>query len=82
MVDEGGDVLCTCQGQGGNPPASVTWYKDGNKIGETGKEEITLTLTNVSKEDHGSYECVAQSYPSEAFRDKAKVEVIVKLNCK
>ena len=81
IVNEGDDVSYACQGQGGNPPADVTWYKDGNKIGETGKEEKTLTLTSVTNENaHGRYKCVAESYPSEMFRDEVIVEVIV--NCK
>ena len=78
IVNEGDNVSCTCQGQGGNPPADVTWYKKNHKIGETGKEEKTLTLTNVMhKKDHGSYKCVAQSYPNEKFQDEVIVEVII-----
>ena len=81
IVNEGDDVSCTCQGQGGNPPADVTWHKDNRKIGGTRKKEKTLTLTNVTNEkDHGSYKCVAQSYPSEMFQDEVIVEVTV--NCK
>ena len=81
IVNEGDNVSCACQGQGGNPPADVTWYKDNHKIGGTGKEEKTLTLTNVIHEkDNGNYKCVAQSYPSEMFRDAVIVEVLV--NCK
>ena len=35
-------------GKGGNPPANVTWYdKNGVQIGGTGKEEQTLTRSNV-----------------------------------
>ena len=82
-VNEGDNVSCTCQGQGGNPPADVTWYKDNRKIGRTGKEEKTLTLTNVTnKKDHGSYKCVAQSYPNEMFQDEVIVEVLVRPYCK
>ena len=78
IVHEGDNVLCTCQGQGGNPPANVTWYKDNVKIGGTGKEAKTLTLTNVIHEkDHGNYKCVAQSYPNEMFKDDVIVEVMV-----
>ena len=81
IVNEGNDVSCACQGQGGNPPANVTWHKDNRTVGGTGKEENTLTLTNVTNEKHhGSYKCVAQSYPNEMFQDEVKVEVIV--NCK
>ena len=81
IVHEEDNVSCACQGQGGNPPADVTWYKDNHKIGETGKEEKTLSLTNVTNEkDDGSYKCVAQSYPNEMFQDKVKVEV--RVTCK
>ena len=77
-VNESDNVLCACQGQGGNPPADVTWYKDNHKISETGKEEKTLTLTNViNDKDHKGYKCVAQSHSNEAFRDEVTVEVIV-----
>ena len=77
-VNEGGDVSCLCQGQGGNPPADVTWYKDNRKIGGTGKEQNTLTLKNVTNEKHnGSYKCVAQSHPDKMFQHEDKLEVIV-----
>ena len=77
-VNEGGNVYCVCQGQGGKPPAEVTWYKDNRKIGETGKEERTLILTNVTHEkDDGNYTCVAQSYPNKMFQDEVEVKVIV-----
>ena len=81
IVNEGHNVSCACQGQGGNPPADVSWYKDNRKIGGTGKEEKTLTLTNVTHEkDHGIYKCVAQSHLNEKFQDEIIVRVIV--NCK
>ena len=82
-VNEGGNVSCTCQGLGGNPPADVAWYKDNLKISETGKEEKTLTLTNVTNEkDHKGYKCVAQSHPNETFRDEVTVKVKVRPKCK
>ena len=57
---------------------NLTWYKDNHKIGETGKEEKTLTLTNVMhKKDHGNYKCVAESHPNEKFQDEVIVEMIV-----
>ena len=81
-VNEGDNVSCACQGKGGNPPPDVTWYKDNRTIGGTGKEEKTLTLTNVTNEnDHGSYKCVAQSHPNETFQDEVIVQVIVRPNC-
>ena len=48
IVNEGDDFTCVYGGKGGNPPANVTWYdKDGVQIGGTGKEEQTLTRSNV-----------------------------------
>ena len=83
IVNEGDNVSCTCQGQGGNPPADVTWYKDNHKIGETGKEEKTLTLTNVTNgKDHKGYKCVAESHHNKMFQDEVKVEVRVRPKCK
>ncbi len=60
-VNEGDNFTCVCRGEGGNPPANVTWFKDDVQIGETRKEEQTLTLSNVSKTASGIYKCVAQS---------------------
>ena len=60
-VNEGDDFTCVCRGEGGNPPAKVTWYKDGVQISETGKEEQTLTVSNVDAADSGTYKCIAQS---------------------
>ena len=82
-ANEGDNVSCTCKGQGGNPPADVTWYKDNRKIGGTGKEENTLILTNVTNEkDPGSYKCMAKSHPSEMFQDEVIVKLTVRPNCK
>ncbi len=62
IVGEGDNVTCVCRGKGGNPPANVTWFKDGVQIGKTGKEEQKLTLSNVSRAENGTYKCVAQSH--------------------
>ncbi|CAB4025521.1 junctional adhesion molecule B-like [Paramuricea clavata] len=59
-VNEGDGFACVCRGEGGNPPANVTWYKDGDPIGGTGNKEQTLTLRNVHGTDTGTYKCVAQ----------------------
>ena len=73
-VNEGNNVSCVCSGQGGNPPADITWYKDNRKIGGTGKEEKTLTLNNVDRTTSGTYKCVAQSYN---LTDDKSIELIV-----
>ena len=74
IVDEGDNVTCVCRGQGGNPPANVTWYKDNHKISGTGKEEKALTLNNVDRTASGTYKCVAQSYN---LTDEKLFEMIV-----
>ena len=80
IVNEGDNVSCACRRQGGNPPAYVTWYKDNRKIGRTGKEEKTLTLTNATNKKHGSYKCVAQSHHNKMFQDEVIVKVIFNYN--
>ena len=73
IVNEGDDVKCQCRGEGGNPPADVTWYKGSNKIG-TGREEQTLTFTSVNKTASGTYKCVAKSHN---VTDEKSIEIIV-----
>jgi hypothetical protein len=79
-VNEGVDFTCVCRGEGGNPPANVTWYKDGVQIGGTGKEEQTLTLSDISRTNRGTYECEARSHTDDRFADKKSIEVDI--NCK
>ena len=77
IVNEGDNFTCICRGEGGNPPADVTWYKDGVQISGIGKENKTLTLSNVEKTASGIYKCVTQSY---TLTDEKSVEIIV--HCK
>ena len=79
-VKEGDAVVCECKGEGGNPPADVTWFKDNTKIGRTGKEEQVLALSNVDGKDGGTYTCVAQSHVNST--DGKSIQVKVTLNCK
>jgi hypothetical protein len=60
---------------GGNPPANVTWYKDGVQIIETKKENNTLTLSNVNGRASGTYTCVARSHT--ILTDEKSIEIIV-----
>ncbi|CAB3986177.1 opioid-binding cell adhesion molecule isoform X4 [Paramuricea clavata] len=76
-VNEGDNFTCVCRGEGGNPPADVTWYKDGTQIGGTGKEKKTLTLSDVSRTNRGTYECEARSHTDDRFADKKSIEVEV-----
>jgi hypothetical protein len=79
-LNEGDDFKCVCRGKGGNPPANVIWYKDGVQIGATGKEEQTLTVSDVDGTDSGQYKCMAQSHIKAT--DEKSIEVKVRLNCK
>ncbi len=81
-VNEGNEFTCACRGEGQNPPANVTWLKDGIQIAETGREEQTLTLRSVDETDNGTYKCVAQSYTDAMFSDQKIIEIIIRLNCK
>ena len=79
-VNEGDDFTCVCRGEGGNPLANVTWYKDGEQIGGTGKEEQTLTLSNIDAgTDSGNYKCEARR---SSLTNAKSIEVKVRLNCK
>ncbi|CAB4029026.1 opioid-binding cell adhesion molecule isoform X4 [Paramuricea clavata] len=74
-VNEGDNVTCICRGKGGNPSANVTWYdKGGVQIVGTGKEEQTLTLSNVVNTASGTYKCVAKSH---TLTDEKSIEIIV-----
>ena len=78
IVGQGDNVTCVCRGEGGNPPANVTWFKDDVQIGETEKEEQKLTLSNVSRTGSGTYKCLAQSHTNSMFVDEKSIEIIVK----
>ena len=78
-LDECENRTCVCTEQGGNPPANLTWYKDGKQIGKATYRENRLTLTSVTELDVGTYMCVAQSY---TLTDEESIEVKVRLNCK
>ena len=76
-VDEGDDVIVECKGEGGNPPADVIWYdKNNNPIGEKEKENKTLVLKNIKRENSGTYKCIAQS---DTLTDEGSC--IVNVNC-
>ena len=79
-VNESQNVECSCTSKGGNPPANLTWTKDGNKIDETKVRKNLLSLRNVNASDAGNYVCTAESYPDDKYRDAKSVNV--KVNCK
>ena len=63
---------CECKGTDVNPPADVTWYRNNTQI-VTGKKEAILSLSNVDKDDNGTYRCEART------RKKAKIEISIEL---
>ncbi len=77
-VDEGGNFTCLCKGEGGNPPANVTWYKDNVHIGETGKKNQTLSLVDVNVTNSGTYKCEVRSHTNDSFADEKSIKVIVR----
>ena len=74
-VHEGDNFTCECKGTDGYPPANVTWYKNNTKIGDTGIENATLSLSEVDKEDNGTYRCEAKS--SEKTKNETFLDLIV-----
>ncbi len=77
---EGDDFTCVCRGEGGNPPANVTWFRNGRQFGEIRTENNTLTRTNVDETDNVTYTCFAQSYADPMFDDSKSV--VVQVKCK
>ncbi len=80
-LNEGDDFTCLCRGEGGNPPANVTWYRNGIQFGETRTGNNTLTRTNVDEADNATYTCLAQSFPKHAMFGDSK-SVVVQVKCK
>ena len=80
IVNKRDDVICLCEGKGGRPTANVTWYdKNGNQMPETGMENQTLILRNVSGTHNGTYTCKAQSY---TLIDEKSIKVEVRPDSK
>ncbi|XP_046858276.1 uncharacterized protein LOC124451702 [Xenia sp. Carnegie-2017] len=79
VVSKGDNVSCVCRGEGGIPPANVTWFdKDNNIIGDVGVVSKTLVITNVTLNGGGNYTCKAQSCNDPRFKDEKSIEVTVK----
>ena len=76
-LNEGDNFTCLCESDGGNPPANVTWYKDGVMFGEVGTENQILKLLSVGKSESGTYKCVASSFPHKSYTREKSVQVLV-----
>ena len=72
-VNAGDDVTCLCEGKSAYPPADVTWYKNGVKIGDPKKKENVLALRSVDRNDNGTYACVVQNHK---FKEKSSIQVL------
>ena len=68
------NFVCECKGTDGNPAADVTWYENDTMIA-TGKEKAILSLSNVDKDNSGTYRCEAKS--SEKAKNETSIDVIV-----
>ena len=73
-ANQSDNFACECNGTDGNPPADVTWYNSSGKI-VTGKENAILSLSNVSREDNGTYRCEAKSH--EMARNEISIDLFV-----
>ncbi|XP_044852732.1 protein turtle homolog B isoform X1 [Mauremys mutica] len=65
---EGSSVTLTCMAFG-NPKPVVTWLREGDLLGASGKYQVSdgsLTVMSVSREDRGAYTCRAYSIQGEA----------------
>ena len=74
---ENENFTCLCRSKGGNPPANVTWYKDGVEISDVGTVRRTLSLLNVGRPNLGTYKCVATSFPHKSYTEEKSIQVIV-----
>ena len=73
-LDEGDDMKCLCTGEGGNPPTSLTWNKDGVRIGYIKYEKNLLIIRNIGKNDSGRYNCIGESHSQ---KEEKSIQVIV-----
>ena len=60
----GGSVTIQCRPEAA-PRPNITWYLNGNRIGEGGKRKIfpsgTIQITQLTSADSGQYDCVASN---------------------
>ena len=78
-VNQADYFACECKRTDGNPPADVTWFKDNTRI-VTGKDVANLVLSNVDKDDSGTYRCVAKSHKKAKNETSFEFIVIRKYN--
>ena len=81
VVNEGQVVTCVCEGIGGNPPANVSWIKDGTNdaIGGVGSLTKTMSLYSINRTHTGTYWCKAESID---LFDQEFINIIVRCKLK
>nr|CAD7601727.1 unnamed protein product [Timema genevievae] len=77
VVSEGQSVKLDCYA-GGYPPPRVSWRRENNAILPTGGSIYrgnTLKISSISKDDRGTYYCVAENGVGKGARRNIAVEV-------
>nr|CAD7406103.1 unnamed protein product [Timema poppensis] len=77
VVSEGQSVKLDCYA-GGYPPPRVSWRRENNAILPTGGSIYrgnTLKIASISKDDRGTYYCVAENGVGKGARRNIAVEV-------
>ena len=82
---EGRDTLALDCDVDGNPPPSITWYKDVQKKSENSVQSLQeigtgreFTIDTVSRHDAGTYTCIATNLIGES----AKKDIFIDVQCK
>ena len=73
-LNEGRPLNLVCTIEAGDPPPSLSWRKLGDTVEPVGTASPTLSLPAVTKEDEGTYACIASNSAGEA---EERVQVIV-----
>ena len=73
-LNEGRPLNLVCTIEAGDPPPSLSWRKLGDTVESVGTASPTLSLPAVTKEDEGTYACIASNSAGEA---EERVQVIV-----
>lgn len=83
-IRRGQTVELTCKSRGGNPPAQLIWYKNGEQIRMAYRtagrvSENTYTFTADATDNKAKYRCEASNIMS---RGPLKTEVELTVLCK
>ena len=72
--NRGDEFACLCVGNGGYPPPTASWFKDGKNVSGRGYLNKAFSLRDISKKDTGTYSCVVDSY---GLNDTEEIEIQV-----